>query len=268
MMAMSVHDAALRVLLDDGIDDKCDAVALLARQWREAGLSLGTDADMPPRGIVDPGRPARPPLVHPRELKQRKLHTREGHAAFVHALAHIEFNAINLALDAVYRFRGLPGDFYEDWLGVAEEEARHFRLLAEHLESLGHRYGDFPAHNGLWDMARRTDDDLLKRMALVPRVMEARGLDVTPPMIERLRQIGDERGAAILEIILEDEVGHVAIGNRWYHWACAERGLDAAETFVRLVREYLPGRVKGPFHVDARLRAGFTRQELDQLENL
>ncbi len=245
---------------------KAEAVRRLAGDW--AAGALTTVSSEVPAEIPEPGRPSAPPLVHPRALKPRKLHTPGGHAAFVHALAHIEFNAINLALDAVYRFREMPADFFRDWISVAEEEVYHFELLAGHLETLGHAYGDFPAHNGLWEMALRTADDPLLRMALVPRVMEARGLDVTPPMIERLQRHGDMRGAEILGIILRDEVGHVAIGNRWYHWLCEQRGLDPATTFLRLVRDYLPGRVKGPFHRAARLDAGFTEQELQQLEKL
>ncbi len=267
-MTTTVYEAAHEALMADDPQAKQAAVSLLAQHWADGALLLDEDDIDAAVSIADPGRPVRPPLVHPRALKPRKLHSPQGHAAFIHALAHIEFNAINLALDAVYRFRGLPADFYADWISVAKEEAYHFRLLAEHLQSLGFCYGDFPAHSGLWDMAQRTDADLLLRMALVPRVFEARGLDVTPPMIERLKQHGDDCGAEILGVILHDEVGHVAIGNRWYHWACKKRGVDPAETFVSLIREYLPGRVKGPFHVSARLEAGFTEQELKQLENL
>ncbi|MEJ2654165.1 MAG: ferritin-like domain-containing protein [Acidihalobacter sp.] len=152
-------------------------------------------------------------------MPRRGLGTREGRAALVHAVAHIEFNAINLALDAVYRFRSLPRAYYDDWLRVADEEARHFMLLADRLTDFGMRYGDLPAHNGLWEMAVKTADDWLLRMALVPRVLEARGLDVTPGMIERLRQAGDMETVAALEVILREEVGHVAIGSRWFEEA-------------------------------------------------
>jgi uncharacterized ferritin-like protein (DUF455 family) len=267
MSRQTVHDAACQALMATELAEKQSLLDTLSRAWDAdellANPELGVAGPVP-----RPGRPERPLLVHPRELKQRKLFSPGGHAAFLHALAHIEFNAINLALDAVYRFHGLPGAFYSGWIQVAREEVYHHQLLVEHLENQGYGYGDFPAHNGLWDMAMRTDSDLLLRMALIPRVFEARGLDVTPPMIERLRQYGDERGAEILEIILHDEVGHVAIGNRWYHWVCERRGLEPQETFIQLVREYLPGRVKGPFHVEARLKAGFSEQELRQLENL
>lgn len=261
---MNVHQMALAALREEDPVLKTEKVEALSKAWQRAEVK--PDTDHRAETIAVPGRPPKPELVHPRSLKARKLTSPEGHAAFVHALAHIEFNAINLALDAVYRFPGLPDDYYGDWITVAVEEAYHHRLLVEHLRSLGHAYGDFPAHDGLWDMALRTDRDLLLRMALVPRVFEARGLDVTPPMIERLKQHGDERGAEILGIILNDEIGHVAIGNRWYHWACEQRGADPVSTFLQLVDEYMPGRVNGPFHTEARLAAGFTEAELKQLE--
>ncbi|MBI5461155.1 MAG: ferritin-like domain-containing protein [Gammaproteobacteria bacterium] len=215
-----------------------------------------------------PGRPPRPELVSPRDLPKRRLTTVEGRAALLHALAHIEFNAINLAWDAVCRFAGMPEDFYRDWASVADEEAYHFRLLRERLRALDHGYGDFPAHNGLWAMALQTREDVLVRMALVPRVLEARGLDVTPGIMERLREAGDAESVAILEIILRDEIGHVAIGTRWFHYACAQRGLEPRATFRDLVREHMRGRIKGPFYRDARERAGFSAQELDDLETL
>lgn len=215
-----------------------------------------------------PGRPARPELVPPRDLPRRRLHTTEGRAALLHALAHIEFNAINLAWDAVCRFAGMPVAFYRDWASVAEEEAQHFELLRERLRALGYDYGDFPAHDGLWSMALQTRDDVLLRMALVPRVLEARGLDVTPGIMERLREAGDMGSVAILEIILRDEIGHVAIGTRWFRYACAERGLEPAPTFRALLAEHMPGRVKGPFHRAARAQAGFSARELEELESL
>ncbi len=265
-MDQSLFEAARAALLCPEPAAKCAAVATLAADWRAGRLSLA--AAPPPRPVPVPGRPPRPRLVAPRELPRRKLTNPEGRAAFLHTLAHIEFNAINLALDALYRFRELPRAFYDDWLQVAAEEALHFELLAGHLATLGHAYGDFPAHNGLWEMACRTDDDLLKRMALVPRVFEARGLDVTPGMIERLRQVGDEAAVAILRRIHRDEIGHVAIGNRWFRWACERAGVAPGPTFRALLAEYLPGRVRGPFDRPARLAAGFTPEELDELEAL
>jgi uncharacterized ferritin-like protein (DUF455 family) len=192
----------------------------------------------------------------------------QGRAALLHALAHIEYNAINLAWDAVYRFRNMPADYYADWVRVATEEATHFALLRERLNTLGCEYGDFPAHDGLWDMARRTAHDVLVRMALVPRALEARGLDVTPGMMARLRQAGDPESAHILQTILCDEIGHVAAGTRWFRYVCQQRHLDPLETFRRLLAEFLPGPVRRPLNREARRRAGFSRGELNLLQEL
>ncbi|MEJ2644155.1 MAG: ferritin-like domain-containing protein [Gammaproteobacteria bacterium] len=236
----------------------------LAEQWRAGRLSL--EAAGPPVDIDAPGRPPRPRLVSPRALARRRLNSAGGRAALLHAIAHIEFNAINLAWDAVYRFRGMPERYYDDWVKVASEEAYHFALLRDRLQGMGFEYGDFDAHDGLWQMARRTAHDVLVRMALVPRVLEARGLDVTPGMMERLRAAGDDASADILEVILRDEVGHVAIGSHWFRHLCADRALDSRTTFRQLLEHYMPGRVKGPFHCEARLQAGFTPAELADLE--
>ena len=214
-----------------------------------------------------PGYPGRLRLVDPREVARRSLGTVEGRACFLHAIAHIEFNAINLALDAAYRFGGLPDAFYRDWLEVARDEARHHAMLADRLGELGYRYGDFPAHNGLWDIACRTAHDLVSRMAMVPCVMEARGLDVTPGMIRRLRDVGDDRSAGILDCILREEERHVAIGVSWYRWACGERGLDPVPTFFSLLETYLPHRLSGPLNVDRRRAAGFDDAWLHRLES-
>ena len=211
---------------------------------------------------IRPGRPERPRLVHPRDVPQRGVGSDAGRAALLHAIAHIEFNAIDLALDAVWRFGGMPEAYYLDWTRVAAEEALHFGLLADELERRGHAYGDFDAHDGLWEMATRTRADVLPRMALVPRLMEARGLDVTPQIREKLVAAGDARGAAILTRILDDEVGHVAIGNHWYAFCCERAGLDPLEAWDALARAHGAGRPRPPFNRDARLRAGFTEPEL------
>ncbi len=189
-----------------------------------------------------PGRPQHPELVHYSRVPRRKLTTDAGRAAFLHALAHIEFNAINLAWDAVCRFDGMPDRYYRDWSRVAGEEAEHFTMLSDRLQELGYRYGDFSAHDGLWEMATKTAHDVLVRMALVPRVLEARGLDVTPGMIKRLRAAGDDTSADILVKILHDEIGHVEIGSRWFKHVCHERKLDPVLTFGRLLDEYQLGR--------------------------
>ncbi|RCS59833.1 ferritin-like domain-containing protein [Parvibium lacunae] len=216
--------------------------------------------------MAQPGHPAQPELVAPSAVPKRSLHTTTGRAALIHALAHIEFNAINLALDIVWRFADLPADFYRDWLRVAQEEAHHFCLLNQHLHSLGYAYGDFPAHNGLWEMAALTRDNVLARLALVPRVLEARGLDVTPGIRSKLMQAGDDAGAAILEVILRDEIGHVKIGNHWFNWLCRQQGFDPIAHAAHLATQYQAPRQRGPFNHPARLAAGFTASELASLE--
>lgn len=216
-----------------------------------------------PAGI--PGRPPRPQLVDPFQVKRRSMHSPLGRAALIHSLVHIEFNAINLALDIIWRFSGMPADFYRDWALVAKEEAYHFSLLVEHLQGMGHTYGEFPAHDGLWEMAQRTSEDLLARLALVPRTLEARGLDASPAIRDKLAGAGDERGAEILEIILRDEIGHVAIGNKWYGHLCRERGLDPVVQYRELARHYRAPRQRGPFNMEARRKAGFSQAELAAL---
>jgi len=220
----------------------------------------------PVRTIDIPGRPDHPALVPPDAVGRHSIHTRKGHAALIHALTHIEFNAINLALDAVYRFRGLPCDYYNDWLQVAAEEAQHFLLLREHLRSLGFDYGDFPAHDGLWQMCTRTAHDPLVRMALVPRLLEARGLDASPAIVRKLTAINDHQGAEILGIILRDEIGHVRIGNRWYEYLCNLRQLDPPAEFRRLLKFYAAPYPRPPLHGEARRAAGFSEEELQFLE--
>ncbi len=244
---------------------KCNMAKELWSEWQVGHLTTGDDNSQPfPVSI--PGRPSSPKLVPPRQVPRRNLGTSEGRSAFVHAVAHIEFNAINLALDAAYRFRQMPIIFVGDWLRVAADEATHFQLLDERLKSMGNQYGDFPAHNGLWEMACKTNHDPLLRMALVPRVLEARGLDVTPGMIERLNAVGDTKTTAILDVILREEVEHVRIGSYWYVTLCHARGLDPESTFRELWHKYTPGHVRGPFNHEARLAAGFSHSELSCLE--
>ncbi len=215
-----------------------------------------------------PGRPAQPVLMQYLKVPKRSAYTQDGLAALVHAVCHIEFNAINLALDAVWRFTGMPRDYYLDWLRVASEEATHFSLLEAHLQSMGYHYGDYPAHNGLWEMTEKTAGDITARMALVPRTLEARGLDATPPMQAKLRKVGSPEAmktVAILDIILRDEVGHVAIGNHWYHWLCARDGLEPVAHFKQLIEQYEAPRLKPPFNDVARRKAGFTDAEMQAL---
>ena len=266
---MELRAAALEALALQDPPAKCAVVRLLANSLAnslatDAQLLLDVQVTLQPKGPL-PGRPPRPALVAPSQLARRSPFTTEGRAALLHAVAHIEFNAVNLALDAIWRFSGLPEAYYRDWLRVAAEEALHYTLLAEHLATLGHAYGDFDAHDGLWAMVERTAGDVIARMALVPRTLEARGLDATPPMQARLRQAGDLRAVEILEVILRDEVGHVAIGNRWYRYLCGRQNLDPVAAYEALALAYGAPRLRGPFNVPARLAAGFTRAEVDAL---
>ena len=265
-MQKSVFDAAFSVIQATDPDQKVKQSLEMAQAWLASDLVVESSNEI--LKIEMPGRPVKPELVPASNLPRRRLGTPEGHAALIHAVTHIEFNAINLAWDAVYRFREMPRDFYTDWIRVGKEEAEHFILLRDHLRSLGYDYGDFPAHNGLWEMAVRTDFDPMVRMALVPRVLEARGLDVTPGMMQKLKERGDSRAVEILEVILREEIGHVEIGSRWFHYLCDQRKLDSRTTFIELMNKYMNGQLKPPFHTEARLKAGFTKEELELLEKL
>ncbi|TEA71528.1 DUF455 family protein [Pollutimonas harenae] len=240
-------------------DAKCAAVWAM-----RDSTSINTDIHLDRLPGI-PGRPVRPELVAPASVPRRAMSTVAGRAALLHALAHIEFNAINLALDVLWRFPGLPEAFYRDWCKVAIEEATHFDLLSRRLQALGHVYGDFSAHNGLWEMAEKTQENLLARLALVPRTLEARGLDVSPAIRHKLAQAGDQESAAILDIILRDEVGHVAIGNYWYKWLCAQQQRDSVSSYGELARQYQAPRLRGPFNLEARRAAGFDEAELEAL---
>ena len=241
----------------------------LTQSLQQAALAdeLQWDMDAPCLDFARAGQPDKPLLVDPKQVKPRKMATSEGYAALLHAVAHIEFNAINLALDAAYRFRGIAPEFQLDWLRVAAEEAQHFCLMRERLQAHGYDYGDFEAHNYLWDMAYKTAYDPLLRMALVPRVLEARGLDVTPAMRAKIEQKGDTETCAVLDIIYRDEVGHVKVGNEWYHHLCHQRGLDALDLFKQLIQRYDLFLFRGHLNVEARERAGFSAFELSLLQD-
>ena len=264
MPTSDLFAAARRCLCVADPEQKFALTRQTAADFRAGNLKV-EQTDHEVEAISEPGRPERPHLIEPRKLAQRGLGSDEGRAALVHAIAHIEFNAVNLAWDAVYRFRGMPDAFYADWVGVADDEARHFRLLSDRLAELGHCYGDFDAHNGLWEMAMVTSGSCLQRMALVPRVLEARGLDVTPGMIRRLRGVGDDATADILEIILSEEVAHVAAGSHWFAWCCAQSGVEPESTFVKLLETHMHGSLRGPFNIEARLNAGFSEAELARI---
>lgn len=262
MQKTCIRQQALAALLEPDPQNKSELVRHM--QGIQAPLVDIAACYVAPAGV--PGRPDAPLIVSPQNVPHRGLGSVEGRAGLLHALAHIEFNAINLALDIMWRFAGMPEAFYGGWLNVAAEEVYHFNLLRDYLRELGFDYGAFPAHDGLWDMAARTEDDLLARLALVPRTLEARGLDACPIVRNRLAQVGDEKGAAILDIILRDEVGHVALGNYWYRWQCAQQGVDPITMYPIMAEKFRAPTLKGPFNIPARLEAGFEQAELDWLE--
>ena len=259
---MSLRANALAVLQIRCPADKCAAT----------GNLMLVDAEVNPVEVFPepddlPCRPDRPILVSVLKVQKRSVHTVEGRAALIHSLVHIELNAVDLALDIIWRFPRMPMQFYIDWALVAQEEAKHFGLLADHLSGLGYQYGDFPAHQGLWEMAERTKGDLLGRLALVPRTLEARGLDASPLVRKKLLSAGDGRGAEILTTILQDEIGHVATGNRWYRWLCEQRGLDPIAAYRALAEQHSAPKLRGPFNLEARRAAGFEEAELATLGN-
>ena len=256
-----------RALAAFNLSDPFEKVRATQSLWQDyAALKLNTKQTFV--DLIAPGRPALPELVHPQDVPRRSPFTTEGHSALIHSIAHIEFNAINLALDAIWRFSALPEAYYKDWLQVAAEEAKHFNMLSNHLQSEGYRYGDFVAHDGLWTMCQSTRLDVVARMALVPRTLEARGLDATPIIQAKLRKVGTPRALAavnILDTILEDEVGHVATGNRWYHWLCQRDDVDPESTYRHAAAQHNAPRLKPPFNLQARRLAGFSEVEISNL---
>jgi uncharacterized ferritin-like protein (DUF455 family) len=224
--------------------------------------------DYPVDTKVIGGVPERLELVHPQKVPRRRLNGKDGIGAMIHAICHIEYNAINIALDAVYRFRGMPDAYYRDWLRVAAEEAYHYSLLEQHLQQLGYQYGDFPAHGGLWEMTERTAQDVLERMALVPRLLEARGLDVTPDIAKRLLSVKERTACEILSIIFHDEITHVRVGNDWYRYLCQQRKLCPMNTFRVLLEKHAPDYLRGPLRIPARLQAGFNDSEIALMNKL
>jgi uncharacterized ferritin-like protein (DUF455 family) len=256
---LELRIAALEALR---LADPAAKVAAVAELGTNCLVDAQREITEPP-GV--PGRPDRPKLVRPGEVAQRSVATREGRIALLHSLAHIEFNAINLALDITWRFAGLPEKFYRDWMRVAAEEAQHFSLLRARLGELGARYGDLPAHDGLWEMAAKTRSDLIARLALVPRTLEARGLDASPLVRAKFASAGDASSARIVDIILRDEISHVAIGNEWYRWSCEQAGRDPVSAYRELAEKHGAPRLRGPFNVEARRAAGFDDAEIAAL---
>jgi uncharacterized ferritin-like protein (DUF455 family) len=266
--AVELRQCALNWLMSDNPQRKVNGVFDLQKAFTNNQVSLDTGwktSNEVANNRPIPGRPNKPELVHPLSVKKRSMRSQEGRAALIHALCHIEFNAINLALDAVWRFANMPTQYYCDWLKVAAEEAHHFSLLNCHLNTLGYAYGDFSGHNALWEMVERTQEDVLARMALVPRTLEARGLDATPAIRNKIAQAGDIQAANILDIILRDEIGHVAIGNYWFNYLCQQRDLDPITTFEHLCQQYKAPTLRPPFNMEARRKAGFTEIELAYL---
>ncbi len=261
-----VFTQSLQALLCCSTEDKIRKIRALYQQVSDDDFV--TSHREAARKIPEPGRPMLPMHVHPTEVKRRRLGSVEGRIALIHAVAHIEFNAMNLALDAVYRFRDMPCKYYRDWMRVASEEATHFKLLSARLHELSSHYGALPVHGGMWAMAVETDYDVMVRMALVPRVLEARGLDVTPPMLQKLSAVNDSKTVAILSRILDEEVEHVKIGNRWFGAACQQRGLATDETFKSLLYKHGKAALRGPFNKPARLKAGFSESELNELDGI
>jgi uncharacterized ferritin-like protein (DUF455 family) len=260
-----LRQAALGILAVTDPNIKVAMVQDLFDQFHADQVGLNIASSLDASALCIPGRPTKPELVPPLEVPKRSMNTDQGRASLLHSLAHIEFNAMNLALDAIWRFEGMPKTYYEDWLKVAKEEAFHFSLLDSYLKQLGFAYGDFLAHNSLWEMVERTADAVIARMALVPRTMEARGLDAVPAIRDRFKQIKDARAVEILEIILQDEIGHVLIGNKWFNFLCDQVGLSAISTYKDLARKYRAPILRGPFNYEGRRQAGFTSEELNLL---
>lgn len=260
-MKRSLFQVLAEALASTEIEEKLALTTAAEASWLAGDLAW---QDQPPVSLVC-GHPPKPVLIAPKDVPQRNPKSPEGRARLLHAIVHIEFSAINLALDHAARFRGMPEDYYADWVGVAAEEAYHFRILRQRLQELGHDYGDFPAHAGLWAMAEKTANDILARMALVPRLLEARGLDATPPIQKKLRECGDEASPSLLDIILHDEIGHVGLGDTWFRHLCTERQLDPESTYRSLLNEFKAPWPQAPMNEAARLAAGFTREELAAL---
>jgi uncharacterized ferritin-like protein (DUF455 family) len=265
---IELRQSALEILALTDAQSKVSRVFQLFNDYQQQLVCLNLSGVLNIHNLVLPGRPEKPELIPPLQVPKRKMDSVEGRASLLHSLAHIEFNAMNLALDAIWRFSDMPQQYYEDWLKVAKEESYHFSLVNEHMQSFGFSYGDFSAHNSLWEMVERTTDSVIARMALVPRTMEARGLDAVPGIRDRFKQIKDVKAVEILEIILHDEIGHVFIGNRWFNFLCSNAGLSPITAYRELAQKYHAPTLRGPFNFEARQQAGFTAEELDLLESL
>lgn len=257
-MAQSLSEMAVEVLTTPEGRAKTALGRRHAETWfaaRAAGTPLAIGAALPP---AQPARPARPELLSPRDVPRRRSSSQEGRIALLHAVAHIELNAVDLHWDIIARFahQPMPLGFYDDWVKSAAEEAKHFNMVSDCLEALGSHYGAMPAHAGMWRAAEDTAGDLQARLAVVPMVLEARGLDVTPGMIEIFRKAGNDQAVAALDVIYGEEVAHVAYGSKWFNWLCGRDGSDPKEVFHALVRQYFHGALKPPFNEAKRADAG------------
>lgn len=266
----NVYEEAKDCFLTADPDEKLAHSLEIAAAW-DAGLLEWQDGDsvlQAPLQLDQPGRLDKPLLVEANKVKNRGFKSIQQRAALIHALAHIELTAVNLSWDSVYRYRHLPKDYYDDWIQTAREETQHFYLLRQSLQDMGYDYGDFPAHNELWQMAVTTADDLMARMAIVHRVLEARALDVVPFSVEKFRDIGDRKTSESLIIIANDEIGHVNAGARWFRYRCEQEQVDPDTMFFTLIKKYLRSSPRGPFNREARLKAGFSLAEMQELERL
>ena len=264
--APELRESSLAILANTDPRSKVSLLHDLFSQYQDQQINLDLSSDFDIQDLRLPGRPLKPELVPPLQVPKRNMDSIEGRASLLHSLAHIEFNAMNLALDAIWRFPNMPQQYYEDWLKVAKEEAYHFSLVNAHMQSFGFSYGDFPAHNSLWEMVERTTDAVIARMALVPRTLEASGLDAVPGIRDRFKQVKDDKAVQILEIILNDEIGHVLIGNRWFNYLCTQNQVSPITAYRELAKKYRAPTLRGPFNLEARRQAGFSSEELGLLD--
>ena len=257
-MPRTLADMAVEVLTCSDGREKTALSRAHAAAWfaaRDAGARIPVGTAAPP---LHPARPAKPELLDPRDVPRRRPGSPQGRIALLHAVAHIELNAVDLHWDIIARFGHvpMPPGFYDDWVKAADEESKHFNLVCDALEAMGSHYGALPAHAGMWRAAEDTAGDLIGRLAVVPMVLEARGLDVTPGMIEIFRKAGEDRTVAALDVIYAEEVGHVAYGSKWFHFLCGRHDIDPRDEFHRLVRTYFHGALKPPFNEEKRAEAG------------
>jgi uncharacterized ferritin-like protein (DUF455 family) len=257
-VSLTLAQMAVEVLTTANGRDKAALARRHAAEWfasREAGTPIALGTATPP---LRPSRPDRPELLPPQDVPRRRPGSPSGRIALLHALGHIELNAVDLHWDIIARFTHvkMPMGFYDDWVKAGADEAKHFDLICDALEAMGSHYGALPAHAGMWRAAEDTADDLLGRLAVVPMVLEARGLDVTPGMIEVFRKAGETQALAALEVIYAEEVAHVAYGSKWFHFLCGREDSDPKEVFHRLVRHYFHGALKPPFNEEKRAEAG------------